>query len=159
MTQERSLYMSSSRICLDLQIFVCKCLVWMQHVMCMIGVLYYCCSNFTTGQDPEQPGGFRGLIKFPLPRRVASAAASNTKLNTIYSFAVCHSHIYICTMYIANPAIPTPPPQSISLYSSSRSNMGTFVSLCISPRQMKAIATADNLAWRTMYALLLSSFF
>ena len=65
-------------------------------------ILYECCREFTTGQDPEQAGGFSGEIVFKrsiarqTKLREDSKKASDTKdvKDVHYSFAVCYSYIY-----------------------------------------------------------------
>ena len=70
--------------------------VWCLSAVCEVYdlcILYECCREFTTGQDPEQAGGFSGEIVFE-PSEQRRLVPVSTK-DVHYSFAVCYSYIYI----------------------------------------------------------------
>ena len=67
-------------------------------------ILYECCREFTTGQDPEQAGGFSGEIKFQPSKqtRLVRLVAVSTK-DIYYSFAVYAIAIYIHRKFSQGP--------------------------------------------------------
>ena len=63
-------------------------------------IVYECCRDFTTGQDPEQAGGFRAEIEFRSSKQKQIALSKKAPKKVFYSLAVCCYHNINIYIYI-----------------------------------------------------------